>query len=84
MVGISTDFIASLGRFAKDLNTTFPLASDHSREVSKTYGILMPQGLAARVTFLIDMDGKIAHIDDSTAINPDGALAACKRIKKTP
>lgn len=42
----------------------------------------MPQGLAARVTFLVDTDGKIAHIDDTSAINPEGALAACKRVKK--
>ena len=81
-MAISTDFIASQSRFAKDLNATFPLASDHSREVSKAYGILMPAGLAARVTFLVDMEGKIVHIDDTSAINPEGALTACKRLKK--
>lgn len=83
MVGVSTDFIASLNRFAKDLNATFPLASDHSRETAKAYGILMPQGLASRTTFLVDMDGKIAFIEEgNSAINPEGALTACKRSKK--
>ena len=42
----------------------------------------MPQGLAARTTFVLDMDGKIVHIEEgSSAIDPTGAATACKRIK---
>jgi alkyl hydroperoxide reductase subunit AhpC len=54
------------------------------RDVSKTYGILIENmGIANRATFLVDMDGKIVHIEEgSSAINPEGALMACQRVKK--
>lgn len=54
------------------------------RDVSKTYGILIENmGIANRATFLVDMDGKIVHIEEgSSAINPEGALMACQRAKK--
>ena len=55
------------------------------REVSKAYGVLMPdRGLANRATFVIDPSGKIVHIEEgSAAIDPSGAEAACRRIRKT-
>ncbi len=54
------------------------------RDVSKTYGVLIENmGISNRATFLVDMDGKIVHIEEgSSAINPEGALMACQRVKK--
>ncbi len=54
------------------------------RKVSAAYGVLMPErGVANRTTFIIDKDGRIAHIDEgSGAIDPNGALQACKRVRK--
>ena len=54
------------------------------RDVSKTYGILIEtMGLASRATFIVDMEGKIVHIEEGgSAISPEGALLACKRTKK--
>jgi alkyl hydroperoxide reductase subunit AhpC len=54
------------------------------RDVSKQYGVLIENmGLANRATFLVDMEGKIVHIEEgSAAINPEGALMACQRVKK--
>jgi peroxiredoxin len=82
--GISTDFIASLGEFATKVKATFPLLSDHMRDVSKSYGVLIENmGIANRSTFVIDMDGKITHIEEGrTAIDPTGAETACSRLKK--
>jgi peroxiredoxin len=73
-----------LKRFAEDLKTSIPLLSDHMRNVSKTYGTLIEAvGISNRATFLVDMEGKIVHIEEgSSAINPEGALMACERIKK--
>lgn len=83
VLAVSTDFIATLGHWAKELDAAFPLLSDHDRKVSQEYGVLLPMGLANRVTFIIDTDGKIADIQEgNAAIDPSGAETACKRVKK--
>jgi peroxiredoxin len=81
-VAISTDFIATLNHWSKELGAEFPMASDHNREVAKLYGVLNEKnGLANRTTFVIDPDGKIVNItEDRDAIDVSGALAACSRI----
>src|SRR5712671_2934114 len=81
---ISTDFIASQAEFAKQVKASFPLLSDHMRDVSKSYGVLIENmGIANRSTFVIDMDGKITHIEEGrTAIDPTGAETECSRLKK--
>lgn len=84
VLGISTDFIASLQHFGKELNATYPLLSDHDRKVSELYGVLIPQmGIANRATFVIDESGKIAEIvEGNAAIDPTGAETACSRLRK--
>src|SRR3990172_744303 len=79
--GVSTDFIASQKKFAEEVKASFPLLSDHMRKVSKEYGVLMEEnGLANRSTFVIDMEGKITHIEEGkTAVDPSGAETACSR-----
>jgi len=83
ILGISTDFTPSLGRFKKDLNADFPLLSDHMRKVSEQYGVLIPtMGVANRATFVVDTDGKIVSIEEgSSALDPTGAETSCSRLK---
>jgi peroxiredoxin len=47
--------------------------------VAKAYGVLnFTRLFANRVTFVIDKDGIIRHIDEgSDAIDPSGAIQAC-------
>lgn len=54
------------------------------RKTAETYGVLIPErGIANRTTFVIDIDGKIQHIDEgSAAIDVTNAATACSRIKK--
>jgi peroxiredoxin len=82
VIAISTDFIATLNHWAKELDATFPIASDHNRTVAKTYGILDENnGIALRTTFLVDMTGKIVEItEDRESIDISGTLAACNRL----
>jgi len=47
----------------------FPLLSDEKKEVTKTYGVLNLLGFASRVTFIVDKEGKIAHIIDKVDVN---------------
>jgi alkyl hydroperoxide reductase subunit AhpC len=53
------------------------------RKVSDAYGVLIPdRGIANRTTFVIDKEGKVTYIEQGgSAINPEGATTACKRIK---
>jgi peroxiredoxin len=82
VLAISTDFVATLSHWSKELNAEFPMLSDHDRKVSELYGVLIPQmGIANRTTFVIDKDGKIDHIDENRdALDPTKAQTACSRL----
>ena len=83
VVAISTDFIATLNHWSKELDANFPILSDHARVITKQYGVLNePAGIANRTTFVVDMSGKIVDVtEDRNAIDVSGALAACSRLK---
>ncbi len=85
VIGISTDNTPSLGHWAKEvLKLDFPLGSDFAtRKTAEAYGVLMKdRGIANRATFVVDIDGKITHIEEgSSAIDTTGALTACSRSK---
>jgi peroxiredoxin len=83
-LAVSTDFIATLNHWSKELNAEYPLLSDHMRDVSKLYGVLVESvGVANRTTFVIDTDGKITDIfENAAALDPSGAETACSRLKK--
>lgn len=58
----STDSVDENTKFAKSLETDYPILSDPKKETAKAYGILNDKGMANRVTFIIGADGKIADI----------------------
>ena len=84
VLGISTDNLPSLQRWAQELDLEFPLLSDFKRQVSAAYGVLNEtRGTAIRTTFVIDKEGRIQHIiQGSEAIDPSGAIAACSRLSQ--
>jgi peroxiredoxin Q/BCP len=61
----STDSVDENTKFAKSLETDYPILSDPTKETAKAYGILNDKGMAKRVTFFIGADGKLAHIETS-------------------
>ncbi len=84
VLGVSTDNLPSLRHWAEEhLQTSYPLLSDFMRKTADSYGVLMPErGIANRATFVIDLEGRIQHIEEGgTAIDPAGAVAACSRIR---
>ncbi len=84
MLAVSTDFMPTLAHWAKELNATYPLLSDHDGSVGQKYGVFIAQmRLDNRATFVIDPQGKIIEIvEGNAAIDPAGAETACTRIKK--
>jgi len=75
ILGVSTQDQASHQQFTAKYWLNFPLLADTDKAVSKAYGAvgggglmglaLNVLGVANRITFIIDEQGKIAHIIDS-------------------
>lgn len=84
MLGISLDSQERNRKFAEETGASFPLLSDTEKQVAKAYGALSFTRLFAnRVTFVIDKDSIIRHIDEgSDAIDPSGAVQACSLPRK--
>jgi peroxiredoxin len=63
------------------LGVTFPLLCDTTRQVSKLYGVLTFFRVAKRVTFVVDKQGIIRHIDrGGDAADPGFALEAASSL----
>lgn len=60
--GISVDSKEDIQEFINDYELNFPLLSDNTKEVSKSYGVLNNIGVSSRLTFIIDKNGKLAEI----------------------
>ena len=64
--GVSLDNEADNKAFAEKFEFTFPLLCDVGREISLAYHAIQSKddGYAARITYVIDADGKIAEAID--------------------
>lgn len=80
--GVSTDNSPSQKAFAEQVKLTFPLLSDFSaRTTAKAYGVLRPDGMCNRVTYVVDKEGKIAFVEiGNTAMDPTATDEACSRL----
>lgn len=80
--GVSTDPLETNKKFAESLNLEFAILSDEDGAVAKKFDVLMAERkMAGRATFVVDKDGKIAHVETgSSAIDPAGAASACSKL----
>jgi thioredoxin-dependent peroxiredoxin len=66
VVGVSLDSADSHRRFATRYDLPFSLISDSTKDLTKRYGALSTVrsllGLAKRLTYVIDRDGKVAGV----------------------
>jgi len=62
VLGVSTDSIKSHEGFKEKHGLNFPLLSDKSKDIIKSYGVVSDSGSAKRETFLIDKAGVIRYI----------------------
>lgn len=67
--GVSADSVKSHQKFADKYELNFPLLSDESKEMLKAYGVWQKKSFMGkeymgivRTTFIIDEDGRIAHV----------------------
>jgi mycoredoxin-dependent peroxiredoxin len=84
VVGVSVDSVWANKAFADNLGLAFPVLSDARHDVSRSYGVYDEgNGVARRTTFVIDANGVVQHIDQSSeALDPNGAIGACPVPKK--
>lgn len=76
VIGISADDIDSHKKFTEKYDLPFLLLSDENKEVVKAYGVWKEKSLYGkkfmgieRTTFIIDEQGKIAHIFPKVKVN---------------
>jgi peroxiredoxin Q/BCP len=82
--GVSRDSAESHRKFRKEHNLPFLMVSDESGDVARAYGV--PSKLvvmSARVTFLIDADGKVARVwpDVDPALDAQRVLEAAGELR---
>ena len=66
VLGVSFDDGESHKKFIAKHNLNFPLLVDSEGKIADQYGARMPnKNMARRVSFLIGLDGKIAHVTDN-------------------
>ena len=84
MIGISVDSVWANKAFADQLHLELPLLSDAKRTVARAYGVYDDANdVARRTTFVIDADGIVRHITQSSeALDPNAAIGACPLPKK--
>jgi thioredoxin-dependent peroxiredoxin len=77
VLGVSADDEASHQAFTQKYSLNFPLIADTNQSIIKSYDV-DGGGYAKRVTFVIDGNGKITHVDSSvnTATHANDVLAA--------
>ncbi len=62
VVGISVDSTNRQKEFSDRCRANFPMLSDADKTVARAYGVLGIFGMAKRVTFLLDAEGKIVEV----------------------
>jgi peroxiredoxin Q/BCP len=71
--GISLDDVAAQAAFAKAQKLNFPLLSDPDGSVAQKFGVLPAGGRwTQRVTFIIDDEGVLRHIDRKVDVQTHG------------
>ena len=70
VIGVSFDSSESHKAFIEKHTLNFPLLTDADGKIAEAYGVRIPgKNSARRVSFLIGLDGKIAHVTDSPQAN---------------
>lgn len=82
--GVSRDSASSHAEFLKEHQLPFPLVADESGAAQTAYGVPSRLGMAARVTFLIDPSGRVAHVwpNVDPAVHADEVLEAIAELER--
>ncbi len=81
--GVSADDQKSHEQFAKEQHLPFPILADADQAWIKAFGVSTKLGMASRVSFLIDGQGKVAKVypDVDPGIHADEVLKDAAALK---
>jgi peroxiredoxin Q/BCP len=84
VLGVSRDSVEKHRAFAKEHALPFPLLADEDGAICAKYGVRSTFGLASRVTFVVDREGRIARTfpDVDPGVHADEVLAAIAALPK--
>jgi peroxiredoxin len=82
--GVSVDSTWANKAFREQVGVDFPILSDSKKDYVRRLGILDENsGFARRVTFVVDQEGILRHIDQGAeAMDPKGAVGMCSLLSK--
>jgi len=86
VIGVSFDSLESHQKFISKFQLNFPLLADTDGKIADAYGVRMTgKNMARRVSFLIGLDGKIAHVTDNPKAETHLAemKEAAEKLKKS-
>jgi thioredoxin-dependent peroxiredoxin len=87
VIGVSFDNEESHKKFIAKHNLNFPLLADTDGKIADAYGVRRADGknMARRASFLIGLDGKIAHVTDTASADTHLAemKEAVEKLKKS-
>jgi peroxiredoxin Q/BCP len=84
ILGVSCDDVEKQNKFKTEYKLPFDLIADADKKVTKAYDVLMIGGLmSSRYTFVINPDGKIAHVFDKVDCpgHKDQVLEELKKLQ---
>ncbi|MBK8171095.1 MAG: peroxiredoxin [Sandaracinaceae bacterium] len=83
VLGVSTDSVESHASFAAEQRLNFPLLADPDERIIGAYGVSTTLGLAHRMTYIIDGNGRIAHVfpDVDPSVHVDEVIAVLERLR---
>ena len=83
VVGVSVDTVDAQKSFVEKCSIPFPLVADHDKTIARQYGVLGLLGVAKRVTFFLDSDGRVSDIVEGMLPGPH-VRGALDRIQASP
>jgi thioredoxin-dependent peroxiredoxin len=84
VLGVSTDDSTSHVAFAEKYKLPFLLLPDTSGAIAKAYGVPIRLGMAKRVTFVIDREGKITKVfPDVNPVGHANEILAALSVQRT-
>lgn len=76
IIGVSVDTVDTQASFREKCGSQFPMVGDPTKEIARKYGVLGLLGVAKRVTFLVDGEGRVREVVEG--LLPDPHLRAAE------
>lgn len=83
VVGVSVDTVDAQQRFHDKCEIPYPLIADHDRSIARRYGVLGLFGVAKRVTFFLDGEGRVQEVVEGLTPGPH-VRAAVAHLTPSP